>query len=203
MLAPTTLPLPVPPGQPSPFGLELPSNVCGTCRGKGAFFVSGREAASSYWAECYDCRGDGRSDAGWAAEHAEEIAHLAQMGVFGESLQSGLERYGRLTPRQLAAVQRSIRRDRAEARTAPVVEGRGEITGEVMTVREQDTAYGWTVKMRVRDDRGFEVWGTMPKALVDAGAEEGARVAFVATVEASRDDETFGFFRRPATARLV
>ena len=203
MLAPTALPLPVPTDQPSPFGLELPSNVCRTCRGKGASFVSGREAAASYWAECYDCRGDGRSDAGWAAEYAEEIAHLAQMGDFGSSLQAGLERFGRLTPRQLAAVQRAMRRDALEARTTPVEEGRGEITGEIVSTREDEGMYGWTTKMRVRDDRGFEVWGTMPKALVDAGAEAGARVSFTATVEASRGDETFGFFRRPAAARLV
>lgn len=203
MLAPTAVTLPVPADQPSPFGLELPSNVCRTCRGKGASFVSGREAASSFRAECRECRGDGRSDAGWVAEHAEEIAYLARLGDFGESLQASLDRYGRLTPRQLAAVQRAMRRDALEARTTPVEEGRGEITGEIVSTREDEGMYGWTTKMRVRDDRGFEVWGTMPKALVDAGAEEGARVAFVATVEASRGDETFGFFRRPAAAKLV
>lgn len=203
MLAPTAVTLPVPADQPSPFGLELPSNVCRNCRGTGTYLVTGREAASSFRAECRECRGDGRSDAGWVAEHAEEIAYLARLGDFGESLQASLDRYGRLTPRQLAAVQRSMRRDALADRTAPVVEGRVEITGEIVSTREDEGMYGWTVKMRVRDDRGFEVWGTMPKALVDAGAEEGARVAFVATVEASRDDETFGFFRRPATARLV
>lgn len=203
MLAPTAVTLPVPADQPSPFGLELPSNVCRTCRGKGASFVSGREAASSFRAECRECRGDGRSDAGWVAEHAEEVAYLSRLGDFGESLQASLDRYGRLTPRQLAAVQRAMRRDALEARTTPVEEGRGEITGEIVSTREDEGMYGWTVKMRVRDDRGFEVWGTMPKALVDAGAEEGARVAFVATVEASRGDETFGFFRRPAAAKLV
>ena len=88
-----------------------------------------------------------------------------------------------------------------EAAKVPVVEGKITITGEILTIKLQDGHFGSTLKMLVRDDRGFKVWGTYPRSLDDA--EKGDRVAFVATVTASGTDKDFGFFSRPTQAKIV
>lgn len=135
-----------------------------------------------------------------------------------------LRAYGELSERQVEAVRRSITRDAewatkkaAEAAQpqAPVVTGRIVVTGEVLSTKFVDGHWGSCVKMLVRDDRGFKVWGTRPQSLEPrtewdaegqlavAGAERGDRVRFTATVEASHDDPSFGFFKRPARAELL
>jgi hypothetical protein len=110
----------------------------------------------------------------------------------------------------------------ADPAPAPVVEGRIEITGRLVALKTQASEFGDVTKMLVVDDRGFRVWGTFPAALTDplferaradgsthdgiagwlrAGAH--ARVRFTATVTRSRDDESFGFFKRPTKAAVV
>ena len=112
---------------------------------------------------------------------------------------------------------RKAEREAAEALlpSEPVIEGKLVITGEVLTTKLQDSDFGSTWKMLVRDDRGFKVWGTIPASLqgridwddegqkVIAGAERGDRVTFSATVERSRDDAQFGFFKRPTKASII
>lgn len=83
----------------------------------------------------------------------------------------------------------------------PVVEGRIDIAGKVLSTKWQESLYGDTLKMLVLDDRGFKVWGTVPAAIDDV--ERGNRVAFTASVERSDDDETFGFYKRPVKAELI
>ena len=72
--------------------------------------------------------------------------------------------------------------------------------------------------MVVKDDRGFKVYGTVPQAIIDEavprphslGAQvwdyevlKGQRITFSATVQASDDDDKFGFFKRPTKAALA
>jgi hypothetical protein len=93
----------------------------------------------------------------------------------------------------------------------PVPTGRVTIAGEVIGISERYSDYGVTIKLTVRDDRGFRVWVTCPRAidsveLPDGGWRElarGDRVAFDATVEPSSDDEFFGFGKRPTKARVL
>lgn len=131
-----------------------------------------------------------------------------------------LRQYGELSERQVAAVRKSIVRD-AEyaARKAaevpevlvPVVEGKQVITGEVLTVKWQESFYGGSLKMLVKDDRGFKVWGTVPKSLdfhaydeaQSSVAAKGDKVSFTATVTKSDDDESFGFFSRPTKGTII
>ena len=86
----------------------------------------------------------------------------------------------------------------------PVPEGRIEITGKVKGFKETEDRFtyggGTILKMIVQDDRGFKVYGTVPSGL---RLERGDRVTFRATVEQSRDDEFFGFFKRPAKADVT
>lgn len=93
----------------------------------------------------------------------------------------------------------------------PVPTGRVTITGEVVGISERYSDYGVTFKLTVKDDRGFKVWVTRPRAidsveLPGGGWRElarGDRVTFDATVEPSRDDEFFGFGKRPTKARVL
>lgn len=88
----------------------------------------------------------------------------------------------------------------AKESAEPVPTGKVTITGEVATTKWQDTQFGSTLKMLVVDDRGFKVWGTVPRKL---NISKGDRVTFSATVEPSRDDDKFGFFSRPTKGEVL
>jgi hypothetical protein len=135
------------------------------------------------------------------ARKSEEAAG-SSFGEFVTSLRDQLHRTGVLSEKQLASVERMIAKDAeraaqlAEVPEAPdVPEGKHNITGEIVKIATQESAYGAREVMTVRDDRGFRVWGTQPRALFSA--QEGDRVTFTATLSPSERDSTFGFFKRP------
>lgn len=137
-----------------------------------------------------------------------EVPEASADNFFVADVARKLVCYGSLSERQVEAVRKAIIRDQeaadrraaqAEEPTAPVVEGKVQITGEVLSTKWQESMYGETLKMLVKDDRLFKVWGTVPAALVGE-VERGDRVTFSATVTKSDDDETFGFFKRPTKA---
>jgi len=83
---------------------------------------------------------------------------------------------------------------------------RREITGEVVTLKEQHTGYGYgsysTLKCLIKVTHGdgwFKLWGTVPSALENV--ERGSVISFAAKIEISADDEKFGFYSRPTKAR--
>lgn len=86
----------------------------------------------------------------------------------------------------------------AKAEDCPT--GRVEIEGEVLSLKWQRGNYGDTYKMLVKDARGFKVWGTVPSSI---DPEVGQEVSFTATVEPSKDDAKFGFYKRPTQAVVV
>lgn len=135
----------------------------------------------------------------YTAEHPEVVEALQALrpGSFAESIRTFFAANGHLSEAQAAAVLRMAAEQANEPAPAPVVEGRVQITGTVRSTKWVDNAYGGSRKMLVVDDRGFKVWGTVPSAL---SVERGDRVSFTATVTASDDDETFGFYSRPTKA---
>lgn len=157
----------------------------------------------------------------FAAENPDVIAALPTLpGEFGASTRASYEEFGTLTAKQIEAVLRIAAEKAAEPTPAPVVEGKIRVTGKIVSMKWQDSAYGpgGSLKMVVLDDRGFKVWGTVPRALegvgqyfdedadetrFDGGVERGDRVSFTATVEVSDRDETFGFFKRPTKAERL
>lgn len=135
----------------------------------------------------------------FVAAHPEIVAYLPKLtGEFGETARRGFEEFGELTDRQVEIIRERM----ADPEPAPVVEGRIVVTGRVLTVKWQDSDYGYggSYKMLVLDDRGFKVWGTVPSSL---DVEPGNRVRFTGTVETSARDETFGFFKRPTKAETL
>ena len=56
--------------------------------------------------------------------------------------------------------------------------------------------------MLLKEESGNKLWGSVPSALIDQ-VEAGVKVSLTATVEKSRDDDHFGFFKRPSKAKEV
>lgn len=95
-----------------------------------------------------------------------------------------------------AAAQRAAEQAKLDA-AEPCPTGRIAITGQILGIKLQEGYYGNTWKMLVEDDRGFKVWGTIPSNL---NVGRGDRVTFTAAIEPSKDDDKFGFFKRPTKA---
>lgn len=122
------------------------------------------------------------------------------------SLYSRLERKGILSDAQVAALRKSAVKD-AERKAAretetagaePVPNEKGIVTGEIVKIDLKENDFGSREVMTVKDDRGFKVWGTQPRALYDC--KVGDRVTFTATLSRSDRDDFFGFFSRPSKA---
>lgn len=134
------------------------------------------------------------------AEHTNE---------FTRDVARKLRQYGTLSERQITAVRRSLVRDaeRAARLAAEALEprevvptGRQQVSGTVLSLKTKEGDYGASLKMLVKDARGFKIWGTVPSAI---SPQVGDTVAFTATLEASNDDEYFGFANRPSKASIV
>ena len=91
--------------------------------------------------------------------------------------------------------------ENANAKPVPAASGRVMVKGEVLTIREQDGFYGPQIKMLVKAEDGWKVWGTVPAAIA-AEVEKGSVVEFAASLKQSDNDEYFGFFSRPAKAKV-
>lgn len=140
--------------------------------------------------------------------NSDNGVELTRDESFAYGMGEKIRKYGSLSAKQIDAVQRGI--DRAKKREAeaealksvePLAEGRYAIEGEVLTTKWQESDYGTTLKMLVKMDDGNKVWGTVPRAI--ECDPKGERVNFTATVERSKDDEHFGFYKRPTGGMLV
>lgn len=132
------------------------------------------------------------------------------------------------TEKQIAALEKvaaereeRARKDAERLATAiPVPNERREISGRIISTKRVDDYYsGSVLKMLVEAEEGFRVWGSVPRSVDDDAFEHnrkhgtdesyytehlsGAEVTFSATLERSRDDKFFGFFKRPTKAVVV
>ena len=111
------------------------------------------------------------------------------------------------------------RRARWAAETAaapPCPTGRVLIEGVVLSAKWKTGNYGDSLKLTIKHDSGWKAWGSMPKSLEDAAYVDsrgeprvylmattlpeylrGRRVSFTATLSPSREDKSFGFYKRP------
>lgn len=75
-------------------------------------------------------------------------------------------------------------------------EGRFEISGLIKSLKWVDTAYGSTLKMLVELEDGRKCYGSVPSKLDEV--DTGDSIVFKATIQSSKDDKHFAFFKRPA-----
>jgi len=160
-----------------------------------------------------------------AAKEAEKAAKLAEIAKASEAYRKAVEagealrkvdrfaadilesvnKYATMSEKQESVLKRGVemvaKRAAEDAAATPVIEGRIEISGEMKSKKYvENERYGGSWKMLVLDDRGFKVWGTIPSGLRPF---RGDKVKFTATVEKSRDDECFGFYKRPTKAEVT
>lgn len=84
--------------------------------------------------------------------------------------------------------------------TAPSKRKGYALVGKVVSTKWQSSDYGDTLKMLVKATEGFKVWMTVPSGL---DVETGDQIEVTVTVEASDNDEYFGFGKRPSKARVL
>lgn len=144
------------------------------------------------------------------AQHDLTPERLAILGDFGRSLAEGAEKYGSLTPNQLAAAQRSLAKHdaNAEAKKAqgvgPAPEGRQEVTGKIIKLTWKHGDYGSSLKATMILDNGSKVYLTVPRKFED-DVNVGDYFTVKASFEVSRKDPHFSFGSRPhgASAKLT
>lgn len=133
-----------------------------------------------------------------------------------------VEKYLNVSPKQAQFVEDLVEKvstkgEALEAREAAaaalvgagvrVPEGRLVVEGEIVSVKQEEQFFGYSstivTKMLVVTEAGWKVYGTMPAALAEAGAEVGTKVRFTATVKPSKNDLLFGYAGRPAKAVVL
>lgn len=168
-----------------------------------------------------------------AAEITIWLTQNSGRSEFAKSLDKALyQDWGKLSEKQCEAVLKCIdgqaerqakwdAKQKAEHAAAESIEnGKQQITGEILSVKVKNGFYGFEVKMIVKDNRGFKVWGTVPSKLKDEAYEatidsdgwdgehylqwlKGKQVSFSANIESSEDDIKFGFYKRPTKVNLI
>lgn len=123
------------------------------------------------------------------------IGKLVKYGNISEKASAFVKSLlNRIADRPLIEAQRQAEKDAA----LPVPTGRVELIGEVVGMKTVEcqaySYYGPTeqTKLIIRLENGSKVYGNR-----FANLERGDKVHFVATVEASKDDTKFGFYKRP------
>lgn len=131
-----------------------------------------------------------------------------------------------LTENMVVALRKVVVRETekaaAKAALPALVEGRRVLTGKVVSTKSFESDYGTAYKMLVELEDGTRIFGSIPSniwneveflgAYRKAAWNEtdgvmtklvGMELTFTATVEASKDDKSFGFFKRPTKAEIV
>jgi hypothetical protein len=164
---------------------------------------------------------------GWRTENADLVTWLENLpdGSHGflVDMRFSLNKWGKLTERQTTAARNWKVRDeeRAERKARDeqerqerfgeipaLEEGRYTMTGRILNVKWQTGDYGTQLKMLVELQDGNRVWGTCPQAVVgfftdEADMLKGQSITFTGTVKPKQDDPHFGYFSRPAGAKVL
>jgi hypothetical protein len=127
-----------------------------------------------------------------------------------------LNKYGFLSEAQVNAFLKSVVRDhefavkraereRAEAvrrQTAmPAPTGRNKFTGQIISIKTVESAFGVAWKTLVLLDCGSKVWMTLPSGL--SSEDKNKKIEFKATLTQSKDDALFFFGKRPSLIKVL
>jgi hypothetical protein len=122
---------------------------------------------------------------------------------------------GHLTEKQVQAVLKNKRGGYKPQKREKIQEGKQEITGEILLARVQDSQeFGPRLKVLIKDDRGFNVFGTCPQAVRnslpalvanDDGVPEVKRpgIRVTMTADVSPKEDYFGYYKYPQKASVV
>lgn len=142
-----------------------------------------------------------RDTASWAYEENivyDIVQKLVRYGSISDKQQNFLRSLiHKIENREVIAAQRAA--EYQEAKPIPAFDGRATIDGEVLSIKEAETIYGYTLKMVVKSPDGWKVYGSVPSGVA---LERGDKVSFNAMVTVSNDDPKFGFFKRPTKMQI-
>lgn len=136
----------------------------------------------------------------------QKFEELTIRDIVGKLVQYGSisENQGRFVRNLLDKIphREEIERQREADKLAalPVPTGRMIIEGTVIKVGIYETIYGNFKKMTVKTKDGWICFGTVPSS---HDCDRGNIIKFVATVEPSRNDVKFGFFKRPTKLEVL
>jgi hypothetical protein len=136
--------------------------------------------------------------AAWRVENTALVAALdayAGSNPFIIDLRDKLVEYGTLSVKQVDALTASLQREAIKVLAHDCPVGRVRVEGDIVTVKVQESKFGFVTKMLVTAHDGYKVWMTAPKSLVNPA--KGMHVIVTVTVEPSGDDKKFGFGSRP------
>ena len=83
----------------------------------------------------------------------------------------------------------------------PLTEDRMQFEGKIINTKFQENQFGGTLKMLFEDIRGFRLWGSVPSKLLDEELNN-LNIKFLASVQVSNTDTSFGFFKRPTKVEV-
>jgi len=199
---------------------KLYKRECGRCHGNGHLY----QHIGVFHGVCFKCNGKGyvavkthpdildarKAKADARRANQRELNRQAYIRRnFWRNIAKGIRK-------AVWEAERQAEHDAAESISA----GKQLITGTIISTKLVD-GFGYNqrvLKMVVKDDRGFKLYGTVPQVIIDEavkrphslGAQawdyevlKGQRVTFSATVQASDDDDKFGFFKRPTKAAIA
>jgi hypothetical protein len=126
-----------------------------------------------------------------------------------------VEKYQTASTKQITAIVKCFKSDEEYAkknkerlaRIVPMDEGKGEVIGEVISIKEYDNKYapgpngGHIYKMLIDDFKGYRVFGSVPQFFLDEDIKVGDFVKFNAKLR--QKELGFGFFAYPRKAVFV
>ena len=84
----------------------------------------------------------------------------------------------------------------------PSTEERVEFLGKILNTKYQENQFGGSLKMLFQDERGFKLWGSVPNKLLEENLEN-LKIKFIASVQVSKNDKSFGYFKRPTKIEIL
>ena len=122
-----------------------------------------------------------------------------------------VKKWNSATAKQMTAVVKCAKQDEDYSkknkarleRVIPMVDGKGEVIGEVVSIKQYDSHFSnsYTYKMLVEDFKGYRVFGTVPAFFLDSDVKVGDFVKFNAKLR--QKELGFGFFSYPKKGVFV
>jgi len=145
-------------------------------------------------------------------EKFKEILETYEGGnAFIKDVIFNVKKWNSATTKQIAAVIKCAKQDEDYSkknkarleRVVPMVDGNGEVIGEVVSIKQYDSHWdnSYTYKMLVEDFKGYRVFGTVPAFFLDSDVKVGDFVKFNAKLR--QKELGFGFFTYPKKGVFV